>query len=142
MDNDIRYYDDNIIREKCNQGVFWIIAENVKDIHRGKFKIVGEKFRWFPNNIMLVHKHVWIKNNFDKEYNNVSCYHYPRGEVRISQDIVGPSIAYIRLHSTCNVPKVIDAVVKEYGLKGLVHEIELPDVDSFPYGSHYKFELQ
>ena len=72
-----------------------------------------------------------IQNKINPE---VSFDYYPRGRVSIYE-----GTAFIHLNSKCNTPKIVDAIIKEYGLYKLEIEIEFNDDIQ---GSHYNFSLK
>ena len=126
------------------QGAFWIVADSFRDIMRGNFQLVGKLLEsdyngnytnYSGSQKPLTHQRLWrdeySKQPFGdgKEYN-----YYPRGRVAIHN-----GVAYIHLNSKCNTPKIVDEVVKTYGLDGLEIEIDLNDTYQ---GSHYEFLLE
>lgn len=124
------------------QGPFWLIADNFKDIHRGKFEIIGELLPCdYSGNYVndttsksaKTHKRIW-ESDYAKKYNNVDYAYYPRGRVAIYE-----GTAFIHLNSKCNIPSVIDAVIDKYKIKKLEIEVDLNDVYQ---GSHYDFALK
>jgi len=122
------------------QGPFWIITNTFKDVHRGKFQIVGEKILCdYAGNYLeksskssKTHKKVW--KEYADSYNDVGYTYCPRGRVAIYE-----GTAFIHLNSKCNIPSVIDAIIEMYNLEKL--EIELDFNDTYQ-GSHYDFELK
>lgn len=94
------------------QGPFWIIADTFKDIHRGKFELVGEKYlcnysgEYVTNSTskaQKTHKNIWDK--ISAEYDDVDYTYYPRGRVAIYE-----GAAFIHINSKCNIPSVIDTI--------------------------------
>lgn len=123
------------------QGPFWIIADCFKDIHRGKFEIVGEKFLSDYNGNYIgeatsksqkTHKKVW--EELKSQYKDVDYTYYPRGRVAIFK-----GTAFIHINSKCNIPYVVNAITHEYNIEKLDIEVDLNDVYQ---GSHYDFGLE
>lgn len=123
------------------QGPFWIIADNFKDIHRGKFTLLGEPLPCnysgeYTNDTTSksakTHKKLWDK--YKSSYNDVDYTYYPRGRVAIYE-----GTAFIHLNSKCNIPQVIDAIVEKYHIEKLDIEVDLNDTYQ---GSHYDFKLK
>lgn len=133
------------VRKEDNQyfqGPFWIIADSVKDIHRGKFCLIGEKYlsnysgEYLDTSLSKsnrTHKKIW-DNKLSPNYNFVPYNYYPRGRVAIYE-----GTAFIHINSKCNIPSLIDRVIDEYELDGLEIEIDLNDIYQ---GSHYDFLLK
>ena len=126
------------------KGPFWIIADSVRDIVRGNFKLETIKTACTYDGTVIdksfkrradTHKKIW-ENSLQNKYNNVPYNYYPRGRVGIYE---ANGVAYIFLNSQFNNPFVIDAIVKKYGLEKLDIEVELNDVEQ---GSHYDFLLK
>lgn len=124
------------------QGPFWIIAESFKDILRGDFKIIGEKYVCnYDGNYtddktsknQKTHKYLW-NNKYKLQYNQDDYTFYPRGKVSIYQ-----GTAFIHINSRCNIPKVIDKIINDYNISKLEIEIDLNDTYQ---GSHYDFKLK
>lgn len=123
------------------QGPFWIIADNFKDVHRGKFKLEATTLPCdFEGNYIAdkssksqkTHKKLW--EQLKEQYNQDSFTYYPRGRVAIYR-----GTAFIHINSKCNIPQVIDAIIDCYQLEGLEIEVDLNDTYQ---GSHYDFELK
>ena len=123
------------------QGPFWIIADSFKDIHRGKFKLIGEQLLTdFSGNYIndatsksqKTHKKVW--EEYKSQYKDVDYTFYPRGRVAIYE-----GTAFIHINSKCNIPSVIDAIIDMYHLDKLEIEVDLNDTYQ---GSHYDFQLK
>lgn len=126
------------------EGPFWIIADSLDDIRKGKFSIDGLKIPCTFDGTILnntlnrnqqVHKRYW-RDVLQQKYSQKDYNYYPRGRVGIYE---GNGKAYIFLNSQFNNPFVIDAIVKEYGLEKLDIELELNDITQ---GSHYDFQLK
>lgn len=124
------------------QGPFWIIADTFKDIHRGKFVLLGEPLLCdYHGNYVndttskssKTHKRIW-DSDYAPEYDEVDYIYYPRGRVAIYE-----GTAFIHLNSKCNIPSVIDAIIDKYQIDKLEVEIDLNDVYQ---GSHYDFQLK
>ena len=124
------------------QGPFWIVADKFIDVLRGNFDIIGEKYLSDINGEYLdsgisksarTHKNVW-KTKYALDYSEDDFTYYPRGRVSIYQ-----GIAFIHINSKCNIPKVIDKIISEYGLQKLEIEVDLNDTYQ---GSHYDFKLR
>lgn len=124
------------------QGPFWIIADNFKDVHRGKFEIIGEPLlcdyhgNYVGNTTSKsakTHKKIW-ESDYAKKYNNPDYTYYPRGRVAIYE-----GTAFIHLNSKCNIPAVVNAIVDKYQIKKLDIEVDLNDTYQ---GSHYDFKLK
>lgn len=122
-------------------GPFWIIAESLKDIFQGNFKIEGEKFICDYNGNdeakttkpQKTHRVIW-RNTFADKYNTDDYTYYPRGRVAIYN-----GTAFIHLNSKCNLPKVVDSIINEYNLHNI--EIVVEENDTYQ-GSHYDFKLK
>ena len=123
------------------QGPFWIIADSFKDIHRGKFKLIGEQLLTdFSGNYIndvtsksqKTHKKVW--EVYKSQYKDVDYTFYPRGRVAIYE-----GTAFIHINSKCNIPSVINAITDMYHLDKLEIEVDLNDTYQ---GSHYDFQLK
>ena len=124
------------------QGPFWIIADTFKDIHRGKFELLGEPLPCdYQGNYIddttskssKTHKRIW-ESEYRDSYNNVDYTYYPRGRVAVYE-----GTAFIHLNSKCNIPSVVDAIISKYNIDKLEIEIDLNDVYQ---GSHYDFQLK
>lgn len=124
------------------QGPFWIIAESVKDIHRGKFKLIGSKYEcdyngdYFKEGVsksQRTHKKIW-QTEYQIQFPDRDYMFYPRGRVSVYD-----GTAFIHLNSKCNIPSVIDSVISEYGIEKLEIEVDLNDTYQ---GSHYDFQLK
>ena len=125
------------------QGPFWIVSDKFINILRGEFQILSEKYlsdyngKYIDDNsskTSKTHKQLW-KNKLSSKFNDEYDYDYfPRGRVGIYQ-----GIAFIHIHSRCNIPSIIDCVIEEYQLRGL--EIEVKCNDEFQ-GNHYDFKLK
>lgn len=123
-------------------GVFWIVADSVKDILKGKFKLVGKKFEVdYDGNYLnpvrgkeMTHKYIW-ENEFTSTYNNVPFNFYPRLRCNVYKGQV-----FINLHSLINLPKVIDAVTDACNYHKLNNGFEIDNNDE-EQGSHYNFLL-
>lgn len=129
------------------KGPFWILAESVDAIQRGKFDIIGEKYLvnydgQYVDDITSkrskTHQQAWKKiinevNSNGKSFSKSYTY-YPRGRVEVYK-----GKAYIHLNSICNTPKVIDEITNTYGIGKLDIVIDLNDTYQ---GSHYGFELE
>lgn len=124
------------------QGPFWIIADSFRDIQLGKFSLLGEKYlsdyggNYKETNLSKsarTHKKIW-DSKYKSQYGNVEYTYYPRGRVAIYQ-----GTAYIHINSKCNIPSIIDTIVKEYSIDKLTLEIDLNDTYQ---GSHYDFQLK
>jgi hypothetical protein len=124
------------------QGPFWIIADTFKDIHRGKFALLGEPLPCdyhgdyvgdTTSKSSKTHKRIW-ESQYINNYNNVDYTFYPRGRVAVYE-----GTAFIHLNSKCNIPSVIDAIIDKYKIDKLDIEIDLNDVYQ---GSHYDFQLK
>lgn len=124
-------------------GVFWVVADSVKDVLKGNFKLIGKKF---PVNFegeyytkqpakFMTHKHIW-EDEFADKYNNVSFNYYPRLRCNVYQGQV-----FVNLHSLTNLPKVIDAITKECNYYKLNNGYEIDNNDELQ-GSHYNFLLK
>lgn len=125
-----------------HQGPFWIIGESFTDILRGNFDLIGSKFECTYNGDYLdnnrsksqrTHKKIW-ETDYKNVYDQEDYTYYPRGRVSVYN-----GIAWIHINSKCNIPKIIDRIVKEYNLSKLELEIDLNDVYQ---GSHYNFKLK
>lgn len=123
------------------QGPFWIVANSLKDIHRGRFNLVGEKYLTDYNGNYInnttskaqkTHKKLW--EAFKPQYNNVEYDYYPRGRVAIYE-----GTAFIHINSRINIPSVINCIIAEYEIDKLEIEIDLNDTYQ---GSHYDFQLK
>ena len=123
------------------QGPFWLIADTFKDIHRGKFELIGIQLPCdYEGNYIgpagskssKTHRKLW--EEYRSRYNDVDYTYYPRGRVAVYD-----GTAFIHLNSKCNIPSVIDAITETYHLDKL--EIELDFNDTYQ-GSHYDFQLQ
>ena len=123
------------------QGPFWIVADTFKDVHRGRFIIIGDKLLcdYHGNYIddttsksSKTHKRIW--QEYQSQYNDVDYTYYPRGRVSIYE-----GAAFIHLNSKCNIPYVINAITEMYNIGKLDIEIDLNDVYQ---GSHYDFKLK
>lgn len=123
------------------QGPFWIIADSFKDIHRGEFSLLGDRHLCnyageyvndSTSKSAKTHKKLW--EQYASQYNNVDFAYYPRGRVAVYD-----GTAFIHLNSKCNIPSVIDAIVKMYNIDRL--DIELDFNDTYQ-GSHYDFQLK
>ena len=126
------------------QGAFWIVADSFRDIMKGNFFLegvmlesdyLGNYIDYIGSQKPLTHQRLW-RDQFSKhKWGEGKEYkYYPRGRVAIHN-----GVAYIHLNSKCNSPKIIDEIVKTYGLDGLELEIDLNDTYQ---GSHYEFLLQ
>lgn len=124
------------------QGPFWIIADSFKDIHRGKFQIIGEPLPCNYSGEYIgdatsksakTHKRIW-KSEYSDKYDIDDYTYYPRGRVAVYE-----GTAFIHLNSKCNIPSVIDRIVDMYKIEKLDIEIDLNDVYQ---GSHYDFKLK
>lgn len=122
------------------QGAFWIKGESVKEIKEGTFELlIGSKLltdfygdyvrKDVPKKSALTHKNLW--SNVSDEH---TWEYYPRGRVAIDQ-----GAAYIHLNSQCTSDKIVEAIIKEYGIEKL--RIVL-DYNNEYQGSHYNFELK
>ena len=125
------------------QGPFWLVASEFRDILRGKFELVAERFICDYNGLDLSnisknsqrHKALWNnKVKFELNCKDKEFDYYPRGRVSIYK-----GTAFIHLNSLCNTPAIIDRVVNVYELDKLEIEIELNDEIQ---GSHYDFKLK
>lgn len=123
------------------QGPFWIIADTFKDILRGKFALICEKYpcdyngEYENSNLsksQKTHSRIW-KEKYSKLYNTDDYTFYPRGRVSVYR-----GTAFIHINSRCNIPSVIDKVIEEYCIGNLQLEIDLNDTYQ---GSHYDFKL-
>lgn len=123
------------------QGPFWIIADTFKDIHRGKFYLLGEPLLCnysgeyvsdTTSKSAKTHKRIW--EDYKSQFNNVDYTYYPRGRVAVYE-----GTAFIHMNSRCNIPSVINAIVEKYKIDKLEIEIDLNDVYQ---GSHYDFKLK
>lgn len=121
------------------QGPFWIKAEKFSDILREQFELIcikelsdyeGNHLDGSNRRKHKSHKAVWDAQFADS---GVSYQYYPRGRVSIYK-----GVAYLHLNSRCNTPKVVDAVITEYGISKLELFLDLNDETQ---GSHYDFEL-
>lgn len=123
-------------------GAFWIFADSYEDILKGNFEIDGTRIPvnfngdYLDKNdsrLNLNHKKLWEKDykfQFkDKEYN-----YFPRGRVNVYN-----GKAYVNIHSKCNLPKIVNAILKEYNIEDLDLELELNDIEQ---GNHYDFLLK
>lgn len=126
------------------EGPFWIIGDSFKDILKGNFKLVFEKYACnydgnsyndTPKN-NRTHKYVWnlLKDSHYVKDKNVDYTYYPRGRVGIYN-----GTAFININSKCNTPKIISNIINEYNLHNL--DIELSFDDEIQ-GSHYDFKLK
>ena len=124
------------------QGAFWIMADSYRDIQRGNFSLVGEKIscsytgertRDASDGRSKTHKALWTANNgyghSDKPYD-----YFPRGRVSVYR-----GVAYVNIHSLCNTPKVVNAIISEFNLQHLELELECNDETQ---GNHYDFRLE
>ena len=130
------------------KGPFWIVADSIKAIHSGRYKIIGAKYLCDFNGKIVsdndwtrastTHKRLWrdkyseLTDSKDKPFD-----YYPRGRVDIWE-----GKAYIFIHSTMNFEPLIGNIISEYGLDklddfGLVEVIE----NDFQ-GSHYDYRLK
>lgn len=123
------------------QGPFWIVADTFKDIHRGRFKLIGEKYLCdYQGNYIVdessksakTHRVAW--KQYEAEYGIDDYTYYPRGRVAVYD-----GTAFIHINSKCNIPSVIDAIISTYNVSELDVEIDLNDVYQ---GSHYDFKLK
>ena len=138
----MKLQETNKTEEYYFQGPFWIIADSFKDIHRGKFNL--ESFKCLsdysgkyvsgqvPSKNQLTHKNIW--KNISWKYDLKEFDYYPRGRVAIYN-----GTAFIHIHSSCNIPFLIDKIISEFSLEKLNIEIECNDVIQ---GSHYDFKLR
>ena len=125
------------------QGPFWIVSDRFINILRGEFQILSEKYLSDYNGDYIenetskrskTHKQIW-KNKYSAKFKDEYDWTYfPRGRVSIYQ-----GVAFIHIHSRCNIPSIIDAIIKEYQLNNLEIEIEYNDELQ---GSHYDFGLR
>lgn len=126
------------------QGPFWIISESQIEINRGNFEIIGERIPVdytgnYVNGLtgkkgVTAHKYIW--DRYKSNYGNVEYNYFPRGRVRIVSGNV-----FIHLNSKVNTPRVINAIIKFYGLEKLSNTISVEE-DDLIQGSHYEFYLK
>lgn len=141
--NEVRKEDDLYFK-----GPFWIVADSIKDLRLGKYKIVGEKYLCdfngnfvsdnAPSRSMMTHKKLWR----DKYANELNCNdkpynYYPRGRVE-----VWDGQAYIFVHSSMNFEPLIGNLIHEYGLDKLDDESLVEVVENDYQGSHYDYLLK
>lgn len=124
------------------QGPFWIIADTFKDIHRGRFELLGDPLpcdysgNYIGNTTSKsakTHKRIW-ESTYAGRFNGVDYTYYPRGRVAVYD-----GTAFIHLNSRCNIPSIIDSIAEKYHLGKLGIEIDLNDTYQ---GSHYDFKLK
>ncbi|HQC55340.1 MAG TPA: hypothetical protein PKX91_06430 [Clostridia bacterium] len=127
----------------CYEGAFWIIADSVIDIFKGKFELLGERILINHNGepVEIVktkrgdvpHKKLWQQeayNTWNKEYDYMF---FPRGRVSVYK-----GNAFVHIHSKMNIPKVIDSIIEYYKISDLDLNIEYMNKQ----GSHYDFGLE
>lgn len=117
--------DSNNVKEKViavrkeddsyYEGPFWIVADSVKEIYQGKFKLIGEcvPVDYIGNYLneklkkkgATSHKKLWKESSYS-EWNGTYEYNYfPRGRVRIHNGEV-----YVHINSKMNTPRIINAI--------------------------------
>ena len=123
------------------QGPFWIVADTFKDVHRGRFELIGEKYLCdYDGNYIQddtsksakTHRVAW--KQYAQQFGTDDYTYYPRGRVAVYD-----GTAFIHINSKCNIPSVIDAIIDEYNISKLEIEVDLNDVYQ---GSHYDFKLK
>ena len=121
--------------------VGWIIADSVRNVYKGIFKIDGFSYEVDykgkepsgGKSHRITHKKLW--NDLQSEYGEDKDYkYYPR--FRLS---IWDGVAYIFIHSAMNVHYVINRILKEGGASKLEVEIELNDLEQ---GEHYDFKIK
>ena len=141
--SEVRTKDDMYFK-----GPFWIVADSVKDIHGGRYKIIGEKYLCdfdgkfasanVPPRSMMTHKKLW-KDKYATELNDTDkpFNYYPRGRVE-----VWDGQAYIFVHGSMNFEPLIGNLIHEYALDKLDDESLVEVVDNDYQGSHYDYLLR
>lgn len=123
-------------------GAFWIFANSYEDILKGDFEIDGTKlpvnfdgeyYDKNDNKQNITHKKLWEKD-YQNQFKDKSYTYFPRGRVNVYK-----GVAYVNIHSKCNLPKVINAILREYNVQDLELDLGLNDIEQ---GSHYDFELE
>ena len=103
-------------------GLFWIIADSFEEILNGNFQLAAEKYavdeqgkpREAVSPERKSHKYIWDER-FKEKYGH-SYKYYPRGSV-----VAGNKRAYMNMHSDTYLSQVVDAVTREFELRGLEH---------------------
>lgn len=85
---------ENVVKmedDRYYSGAFWVIADSIKDIFKGKFEIVGEKILvdYVGNKIEQAqkrdepHKKLWKNDEFSKWNRDFKYNYFPRGRLCI-----------------------------------------------------------
>lgn len=127
--NEVRKEDDYYFI-----GPFWIIANSLNELNKGKFDIKAYKFLVdYEGNYLervpksqFTHKGIWENENHSFLYN-----YYPRGRVSIDK-----GITYVNIPKGLNEKLVIDALSKSYSFDKSKVVIKHTDPTS---GNHYNF---
>ena len=122
-------------------GPFWIIGNSLKEIFKGNYKILSEKFLYTYDGLPVkkvspsnfTHKGIWEKK-YKLLYNNIDFDYYPRGRVSEKE---GKS--FLNIPETLNKDFLIKALQKEYNIKTDFSGIKFTDTAS---GNHYNFKLR
>ncbi|MGI6137360.1 MAG: hypothetical protein GX959_01985 [Clostridiales bacterium] len=135
--NDIK--EDGLFYE----GAFWIIADSVIDILKGKFELLGEKilvnYEGDPVEIVktkrgdVPHKKLWQQEAYNTWNKKYDYKFFPRGRVSVYK-----GNAFVNIHSKMNTPKIIDSITEYYKIRGLDLNIVYPNNQ----GDHYEFGLE
>ncbi len=128
------------------EGPFWIIADSVREIYQGKFKLVGKrvpvdyKGNYIDETLKMKgatsHRKLWKESGYSKWNGTYEYDYFPRGRVRIHDGEV-----YVHINSKMNTPRIINAIVKEYNLYKFGNDINIEE-DDLLQGSHYEFLLE
>lgn len=127
------------------EGPFWIIADSVRDIFLGNFKIVGEKRlvdyngNWVEGVKVkrsdVPHRILWKDEKYAEWNKDYEYDYFPRGRVSIYN-----GVAYMNIHSKMNIARVIDTVIDAYQLYKIMDTLNIDYNDR--QGSHYDFGLR
>lgn len=125
------------------KGPFWVIADSVKNILSNSYTLLcdkelctyeGKLDRSRPNRKEQTHEAVW-NSKYKQELKTDLPYNYfPRGRVEVYQ-----GVAYININSLLNTPKIINDILKEYGIAKL--EYHVYPIDTLQ-GNHYDYLLK